>query len=191
MAVLTYSLAKDGERRLSANFKVKEFACHDGSDAILIDEVLVSFLQRMRNCFKQPLSINSAYRTAAYNAKIGGSPRSQHLAGKAADIVIADYSPFAVAQYAESIKAGGIGYYPAGQGNFTHIDSREGFSRWEKKNGAEAAVTGFGGAYAAGTPKTAAQIVQGQAGLDDNTMLYLQSYRYGTELLEKLAKAMK
>lgn len=32
--------------------------------------------------------------------------------------------------------------------------------------------------------------VQGKAGLDDNTMKYLQSYRFGEELIRKLAAAM-
>ena len=30
-----YSKAKDGGKKLSANFTVKEFACKDGSDAVL------------------------------------------------------------------------------------------------------------------------------------------------------------
>jgi hypothetical protein len=35
--LIQYSLAKDGNKKLSANFSVKEFKCNDGSDTILID----------------------------------------------------------------------------------------------------------------------------------------------------------
>ena len=35
------------------------------------------------------------------------------------------------------------------------------------------------------------KLIQEKAGLDDNTMQYLQFYRYGDALIEKLANAMK
>ena len=38
MAIKAYSYAKDGNRKLSANFAVKEFRCKDGSDPIFIDD---------------------------------------------------------------------------------------------------------------------------------------------------------
>lgn len=41
MAIKAYSYAKDGNRKLSANFAVKEFRCKDGSDPIFIDDELV------------------------------------------------------------------------------------------------------------------------------------------------------
>ena len=34
--VKVYSKAKDGSKALSANFKVREFACSDGTDTIFI-----------------------------------------------------------------------------------------------------------------------------------------------------------
>ena len=40
-------------------------------------------------------------------------------------------------------------------------------------------------------PKTARQIVQEKAGLEDKTMDYLAAYTWGKELIEKLAKAMQ
>ena len=51
MGIKSYSLAKDGEKKLSANFRVREFACKDGSDPIMIDEELVVVLQRIREHF--------------------------------------------------------------------------------------------------------------------------------------------
>jgi N-acetylmuramoyl-L-alanine amidase len=59
---------------------------------------------------------------------------------------------------------------------------------------AEAIAEGFGvaerAAEGASAAKTARQTVQEKAGLDDRTMDYLAAYKWGRELLEKLAKAM-
>ena len=48
MTIKAYSKEKDGNKKLSANFKVKEFACTDGSDPIFIDSELVNILQKIR-----------------------------------------------------------------------------------------------------------------------------------------------
>ena len=47
--IKTYSKARDGNTKLSENFRVGEFACKDGTDLIRIDLALVSILQRIRN----------------------------------------------------------------------------------------------------------------------------------------------
>ena len=57
-----YSKAKDGSKRLSSNFKVSEFACSDGSDAVLVAPRLVMVLQSIRSHFAAPVTIHSAYR---------------------------------------------------------------------------------------------------------------------------------
>ena len=49
MAIKQYSLAKDGARQLSPAFKVREFRCRDGSDAIMVDEALTVLLQAIRD----------------------------------------------------------------------------------------------------------------------------------------------
>ena len=137
-----YSLKKDGNTYLSKNFKVKEFACKDGSDTILISSDLVELLQKIRDHFGKPVTINSAYRNATYNKKIGGATYSQHVQGTAADIVVKDIKPLEVAQYAEFLipKTGGIGLYPS----FTHVDVRGNRSRWQNY-GSEKVVNGFPG----------------------------------------------
>lgn len=125
---LSYSLRKDGETYLSPDFQVKEFACRDGSDKIMISLRLVHILQCIRDHFGKPVTVNSAYRTEAYNAKVGGAKASQHLRGTAADIAIKGVAPSAVAAYAETLlpNTGGIGRYET----FTHVDVREGKARW-------------------------------------------------------------
>ena len=123
-----YSKKKEGNVQLSANFKVKEFACKDGSDVIFISPELVEILQKIRNHFKVAVTINSGYRTPAYNKKIGGATYSQHTYGTAVDIKVKGIKPKTVAQYVETLmpNTGGIGIYS----NFTHVDVREEKSRW-------------------------------------------------------------
>lgn len=142
LAVKTYSLKRDGNKKLSDNFTVKEFACKDGSDKVLIDTKLVEILQFIRNYFERPVIINSAYRNANYNKKIGGASKSQHILGTASDIVVQGVSSEDVAKYAEYLMptSGGIGFYPS----FTHVDVRSNRSRW-KDFGREIVVSGFQG----------------------------------------------
>ena len=135
MAIKEYSLAKDVAKQLSPGFKVREFRCRDGSDAIIIDQTLVVLLQAIREHFGRAVVITSGYRTAAHNAKVGGSKSSQHLLGKAADIQVADTSVEDVAAYAESLMPdwGGVGRYPVKAGRakgWVHVDTRAKKSRW-------------------------------------------------------------
>ena len=125
-----YSKAKDGAKKLSTNFKVGEFACKDGSDAVLVAPRLVMVLQSIRSHFGAAVTISSAYRTPQYNTKVGGVAHSQHCYGTAADIVVKGRTPAQVAAYAREIMPdwGGVGIY-AKQG-FTHIDVREARADW-------------------------------------------------------------
>ena len=129
MTIKAYSKAKDGNKKVSTNFRVKEFACTDGSDPIFIDSDLVTILQKIRAHFGKSVTITSAYRTPGKNKAVGGTTYSQHLYGRAADIKVSGVSPKKVAQYAETLlkNKGGIGTYST----FTHIDTRTTKSRWK------------------------------------------------------------
>ena len=140
MAVRTYSKHAAALSKASAHFKVTEFACNDGSDKILIDDKLVELLEFIRNYFNAPVIITSAYRTAAYNKKVGGSPNSQHLKGTAADIIVSGVEPSKVVTAAELFlgNSGGIGLY--GISGFTHVDTRANASRWYESKRGQVAV---------------------------------------------------
>ena len=127
--VNVYSLKSEGKVSLSKNFKVKEFKCKDGSDLVLISDGLVKLLQEVREHYNKPVTINSAYRTLSYNAKIGGVPDSQHCRGVAADIVVRGVAPKDVYAYVETLmpNSGGIGLY----NTFVHVDVRSTKSRWK------------------------------------------------------------
>ena len=128
MTIKAYSKAKDGNKKVSTNFRVKEFACTDGSDPIFIDTELVAILQKIREHFGKAVTITSAYRTPTKNKACGGATFSQHLYGRAADVKISGVAPKKVAAYAETLlkNKGGIGIYST----FTHIDVRGTKSRW-------------------------------------------------------------
>lgn len=125
-----YSKAKDGNKKLSTHFKVKEFACKDGSDAVLVAPRLVMVLQSIRSHFGAPVTIASAYRTPQYNAKVGGVAHSQHCYGTAADIIVKGQTPEAVGAFARELMPdwGGVGIYS--QQGFTHVDVREVRADW-------------------------------------------------------------
>lgn len=128
VTINAYSKKADGATKLSTNFKVSEFACNDGSDAILVAPRLVMVLQSIRSHFGAAVTINSAYRTPEYNAKVGGASASQHCYGTAADIVVKGKTPKEVAAYARSIMPdwGGVGIYSG----FVHVDVRETKADW-------------------------------------------------------------
>ena len=67
--IYAYSKTKQGNVQVSRNFKVKEFACKDGSDVVFIAPKLVVILQSIRDYYNKPVTINSGYRTVAYNKK--------------------------------------------------------------------------------------------------------------------------
>lgn len=133
--VRVYSKAKNGnEKAFMSNgkrctyFKVREFACNDGSDTVFVAPALVDVLEKIRAHFGKPTTITSGYRTDTWNKKEGGSDYSQHKYGFAADIKVSGVAPSKVAAFAETLmpSKGGIGIY----NSFTHIDVRETKSRW-------------------------------------------------------------
>ena len=126
--VKVYSKAKDGSKQLSAHFKVREFACRDGSDTVFISRALVEALEKVRAHFGRPVVITSGDRTESHKKACGGAPYSQHKYGLAADITIQGVKPEDIAAYAETLLpgTGGIGIYD----RFCHIDVRKVKSRW-------------------------------------------------------------
>ena len=138
--IKVYSKLADGNKSISPNFKIKEFACQDGSDTIVLHtDFVVDKLQKIRNHFNKPITINSAYRTPAHNRKVGGASSSYHVKGRAFDIVVKDISPNEVAKYAQSIGIKGIIRYSWG----VHVDSR-GSKYWAiDNNGKKTPVNSF------------------------------------------------
>lgn len=125
-----YSKKTDGSKKLSAHFKVSEFACNDGSDAILVAPRLVLVLECIRCYFGAAVRITSGYRTPQWNEEQDGAATSQHCYGTAADIVVTGQTPAKVAAFARQLMPdwGGVGIY----NTFTHIDVRETRADWKE-----------------------------------------------------------
>lgn len=109
--------------KVSEHFEAKEFACKDGSVELLLCTELLEALEKIRNHFKSPCTINSGYRTPSWNAKVGGAGNSYHCKGMAADIRVKNVTPKKIAEYASEIMEnhGGVILYT----NFVHVDVRE------------------------------------------------------------------
>ncbi len=131
--------------QLTKNFTQKEFDSKDGSsmpdDVLENVKKLAQQLQIIRDYTKLSITINSGYRSPSHNRAIGGAHKivngkrketSQHVFGKAADIVIKGMSPadtYALIEYLNDkgvIKIGGLGHY----NTFTHVDIRKNKARW-------------------------------------------------------------
>ena len=138
-----YSLRRDGDLQLSPHFRLAEFASKDGADKVLVDDDLVSLLEQIREATGGAVTINSGYRSPEHNAAVGGVSSSQHLYGRAADIVVSGASPLLVGQIAEYCldRWGGIGVYQT----FTHVDTRAIRSRWDQRSGKQIVVGGWSG----------------------------------------------
>lgn len=152
MAVKTYP--KSSTTKLSKNFNAREFRCGLGRPCsscttTLVDELLVVYLQKIRDYFGTEVEITSGYRCTSYNKRIGGATRSYHSRGMACDIVVRGVAPRRVAAYAEYIGVKGIGLYEtAKDGYFVHIDTRTAKSFWYGQG--QAYRSTFGGAAAMG-----------------------------------------
>ena len=128
--VKVYSLAAEGAKQITPHFKVREFACSDGSDVVFVAPSLVDILEAIRVHFGRPVTVTSGYRTVSYNAGLkNSSKKSQHCNGLAADIQVEGHTPLEVYDYACSLLGdhGGVGIY----NTFVHVDVRASKSRFD------------------------------------------------------------
>ena len=94
---------------------------------------LARAFERVRELCGFPIIINSAYRTAVYNDRIGGAAKSQHVQGRALDLtVVPSMRGVRLRQILSAAKQArteglltGIGVYA----NFIHVDTKPGQMR--------------------------------------------------------------
>ena len=116
--------------KVSKDFYLYEFESRDTQE-VKLDPRLVTLNQAFRDRVGIPYTPNSAYRTPERNKRVGGSPKSQHLTGKAIDIpLLKGYTIEEMAGIAEELGFTGIGLYR----NFIHVDTREEKARWDFRN---------------------------------------------------------
>lgn len=123
----------------TTNFKDKEFACPCCGQT-KVDPLLRLSLEELRALLRNKyprtfkgIRINSGYRCAAHNKKVRGSKNSQHMLGKAADVVgllkdgeVPPQEVWEAARLVHHFVLGGIGRYKT----FVHVDVRGKKARW-------------------------------------------------------------
>ena len=90
----------------------------------------VHLVEKLRERFGAT-TINSAYRSPAYNAAVGGKVASRHMSNDALDVRCATGTPEQWAEFLRGVRrggvfAGGIGTYPT----FVHVDTRGTNTDW-------------------------------------------------------------
>ena len=84
-------------------------------------------LERVRKLLgARPIYVNSWYRPAHVNARVGGSKWSRHQFGYAVDIRSNYHSPQQIYRLLRDVHVGGLGRYYS----FVHIDWRGQVARW-------------------------------------------------------------
>lgn len=120
--IKSYILDTDANENIGRHFKVKEFACNDGSPVAFIDSYLWTVLEILRTKIEKPIIVTSGYRTPEWNRKVGGAKYSYHMRGMAADIKVYGMTPKEVANELDKIvpdKYGIIVYE-----SWVHFDTR-------------------------------------------------------------------
>lgn len=116
---------------LTQHFSAHEFACRDMCGLTTPADALIAGLEILRADLGRPIKILSGLRCAERNAMLGGAKDSQHLTGKAADIVVVGVplsDIFRAAVGVPEFFSGGIGIYP--DGGYVHVDVRGTRARW-------------------------------------------------------------
>lgn len=120
-------------------FKLDEFKCRCGKCELpkgVPSDELVDILCQIREHFNSSIIINSAYRCASHNTKVGGSPKSQHTLGSAVDFVVKGVKTEEVHQYVlDNFGERGLGIavkhnFDNPYAGFVHIDTRGKKARW-------------------------------------------------------------
>lgn len=117
-----YIMDTDKNEKVGQHFKVREFACRDGSQAVFIDDYLVSILDILRNEIGKPVIITSGYRTPTRNSCVGGAKYSYHMRGMAADIQVESMNTKEVAKKLDKIVPNGCGIIV--YNSWVHFDVR-------------------------------------------------------------------
>lgn len=122
--IKSYIMDTSSNEKVGQHFKVKEFACQDGSQVVFIDDYLCIILDILRNKLGKPIIVTSGYRTPWWNAKCNGAKYSYHMRGMAADIKVNGMSAKELAKKLDEIVPNGCGIIV--YSSWVHFDVRDG-----------------------------------------------------------------
>lgn len=120
--VREYLVDTEKNTKVGEYFKVKEFACKDGSPVVFIDSYLVGILDILRARIAKPVIITSGYRTPTRNKEVGGAKYSYHMRGRAADIRVDGMTAKEIANELNKIVPNECGIIV--YNGWVHIDTR-------------------------------------------------------------------
>lgn len=93
-----------------------------------MDAKLIELLEDVRGHFNKSVAITSAFRCYRHNVAVGGTQQSQHLEGRAADIIVRSHPSEEVFAYLTEKFPDDFGF--GSYATFTHVDSRSKKARW-------------------------------------------------------------
>lgn len=103
---------------VSEHFRLREFECRC-CHRVLLSPRLLFCLEALRAAWGCPILITSGYRCEEHNRRSGGVPRSLHMVGQAADILVSFPEQPTVERLANG--AGFDRIVPYGRRNFMHL----------------------------------------------------------------------
>lgn len=142
MAIKTYPKGSRG--KLSKNFTREEYDCRGRGccSTTKYDPELFNRLQWMRDKSDKPIKITGPSRCKKHNAATkGAAPNSQHIYGRAADIIVEDYTPQQMAKLAQEAGFCCILLYS----NRIHVDVRHVIAPYYYSYVSGRKVSGWGG----------------------------------------------
>lgn len=100
--------------QLTKNFYLSEFLASQTASRFHLDNtpnfevknrlklLAEKVLQPIRDHYNRPVIVSSGYRSPAVNRAVGGSPKSQHMTGEAADFEIPGIDNYELAKWIEN-----------------------------------------------------------------------------------------
>lgn len=115
-------------------FTEEELMCKCGCSGVKMDSEFIKKLDDLRELYKKPIHLNSAYRCPEYNQKVSSTgPNGPHTTGKAVDIRVIGKEAHKLLDFICMLDFSGIGISQKGShlSRFIHLDSlTEGTRPW-------------------------------------------------------------
>jgi hypothetical protein len=111
----------DPDLAIAANFVLEEVMSWRKGQYGVFQSHVVEHMQAIREASGGSITVNSGYRSPAYNASVGGVTSSRHMYGDAADMMPSGTSLSGLADLCYAEGAGYVGMYSS----FVHCDWRD------------------------------------------------------------------
>ena len=114
--------AHDADLSIAPNFVLGEYLYDWKGRYGVMQTHVVDAMQAVRDAVGGPVTVNSGYRSPAYNASVGGASSSRHMYGDACDIDVSSMSAEELANICDGLGADYVATYDTGH---THCDWRD------------------------------------------------------------------